>query len=68
MTKKKILILGVAGMLGHTLFGLLSKSKDLDIYATARSAEEMRAYLQKCGMIEIETVYAGNGVEARARK
>ena len=39
-----------------------------DYYKHLRSAEEIRAHLQKCGTIEIETVYAGNGVEARARK
>ena len=39
-----------------------------DYYKHLRSAGEISANLQKCGMIDIETVYAGNGVEARARK
>lgn len=39
-----------------------------DYYKHLRGAEEIRAYLQKCGMVDIETIYAGNGVEARARK
>lgn len=39
-----------------------------DYYKHLRSAEEIRAHLQKCGMIDIQTVYAGNGVEARASK
>jgi 2-polyprenyl-3-methyl-5-hydroxy-6-metoxy-1,4-benzoquinol methylase len=39
-----------------------------DYYKHLRSAEEIRMHLQLCGMSDIETVYAGNGVEARARK
>ena len=39
-----------------------------DYYKHLRSAEEISAHLQKCGMVDIETVYAGNGVEARAQK
>jgi SAM-dependent methyltransferase len=39
-----------------------------DVYKHLRSAEEIASYLQQCGMRDIETVYAGNGVEARARK
>lgn len=34
---EKILILGVTGMLGHTLFTELSKNEKYDVYATARS-------------------------------
>jgi len=39
-----------------------------DVYKHFRSAEEISNILRQCGMIEIEAVYAGNGVEARARK
>jgi hypothetical protein len=39
-----------------------------DFYKHLRSADEIKNHLKKCGMIEIETSYAGNGVEARARK
>jgi SAM-dependent methyltransferase len=39
-----------------------------DYYKHLRSTEEIKTHLQKCGMVGIETVYAGNGVEARARK
>lgn len=35
--QKKILILGVTGMLGHTLLRLLSQDAQLDVYATART-------------------------------
>jgi SAM-dependent methyltransferase len=39
-----------------------------DYYKHLRSADEIRAHLQQCGMENIEAYYAGNGVEARARK
>jgi SAM-dependent methyltransferase len=39
-----------------------------DYYKHMRSAEDIKNYLKKCGMSEIETAYAGNGVEARAKK
>jgi SAM-dependent methyltransferase len=39
-----------------------------DYYKHLRSADELRAHLQKCGMEEISTTYAGNGVEVMARK
>lgn len=39
-----------------------------DRHKHLRTAEEIEATLRGCGMVDIETVYAGNGVEARARK
>lgn len=39
-----------------------------DRYKHLRSADEIRDHLQQCGMTNIEAYYAGNGVEARARK
>lgn len=39
-----------------------------DFYKHLRSAEEIQKALNLCGLTEIETTYAGNGVEARARK
>lgn len=39
-----------------------------DRYKQLRSAQEIENHLRQCGMINIETSYAGNGVEARARK
>jgi dTDP-4-dehydrorhamnose reductase len=36
--KKKVLILGGTGMLGHLLFTQLSLQKNLDVYATARTS------------------------------
>jgi len=37
--KKKILILGATGMLGHVLFEWLSQKNEYDVYATARSLQ-----------------------------
>jgi SAM-dependent methyltransferase len=39
-----------------------------DVYKHKRSVEEILAALESCGMTDIHAVYAGNGVEARARK
>jgi hypothetical protein len=39
-----------------------------DYYKHLRSKDEIEACLRNCGMIDIETTHAGNGVEARARK
>ena len=39
-----------------------------DVFKHLRSAEEISTCLQECGMSNIETAYAGNGVEVRARK
>jgi len=39
-----------------------------DRYKHLRGADEIRKHLYYCGMIDIEAYYAGNGVEARARK
>jgi 2-polyprenyl-3-methyl-5-hydroxy-6-metoxy-1,4-benzoquinol methylase len=39
-----------------------------DFYKHLRSAEEISQHLRACGMIDIEPVYAGNGVEVRARR
>jgi len=39
-----------------------------DYYKHFRSAEEIEAALCSAGMVAIEAAYAGNGVEARARK
>lgn len=39
MAAKKILILGVTGMLGHILFKRFNSFRNLDVYATVRSRE-----------------------------
>jgi len=42
---RKVLILGGAGMLGHTLFRYLSEDSSLDVFATVRSAKELSGWL-----------------------
>lgn len=37
-----------------------------DRYKHLRSAEDIEAHLRRCGMEQVVTAYAGNGVEARA--
>lgn len=44
MERKKILILGGTGMIGHGLFYELSKYTDLDLYATARSDSNLEQW------------------------
>jgi dTDP-4-dehydrorhamnose reductase len=44
MKTKKVLILGVTGMLGHTLFAHLSKDENLDVYGTARTSEGLSGW------------------------
>ncbi len=39
-----------------------------DYYKHLRSAEDIESHLKCLGMVEIVTTYAGNGVEARAKK
>lgn len=39
MHTKKVLVFGVIGMLGHTLFNQLSKYNSLDVYGTSRSLD-----------------------------
>jgi SAM-dependent methyltransferase len=39
-----------------------------DVYKHLRSKEEIEDHLKRCGMVDVEVYYAGNGVEARARK
>lgn len=40
----KVLILGVTGMQGHTLFSQLSAQKGLDVFGTARNARDIDAF------------------------
>ncbi len=44
MARKKLLILGGTGMIGHGLFYELSKCADLDVYATARSEKHLEQW------------------------
>lgn len=42
---RRVLILGGAGMLGHTLFRSLSDHVDLEVFATVRSVQELSGWL-----------------------
>ncbi len=46
METTKVLITGVTGMLGHTLFTRLSQCADLDVYATARSSTGLSGWFR----------------------
>ncbi len=48
MTMKKVLILGVSGMLGHKLFMHFFGKPDLEVFGTARSVDGMEAYYGEC--------------------
>jgi dTDP-4-dehydrorhamnose reductase len=41
MKPRRVLVIGAAGMLGHVLFSVLSARVDLEVHATARTAEEL---------------------------
>ncbi|WBB81584.1 SDR family oxidoreductase [Micromonospora sp. WMMD882] len=45
MTRQRILVLGVTGMLGHTLLRQLTEAPELDVRGCARSADIVRAGL-----------------------
>lgn len=47
MSKKRVLILGVTGMLGHTLFKEMSKNSDFEVFATTRSKSGLKAFFSE---------------------
>lgn len=57
MQKQKILILGMTGMLGHTLYKEMSKQKDrYEIYGTTRNASGLNDYFTQ---EEIKSIRSG---------
>jgi len=55
--KQKVLILGVTGMLGHTLYKEMSKQQDVyEIYGTTRNASGLSEYFTKN---EIKSIRSG---------
>lgn len=42
--KKKILVLGASGMIGHMMFKVLSKYENYDVYGTVRMSENIANY------------------------
>lgn len=59
MKKQKILILGVTGMLGHTLFKEMLKNSSFDVYGTTRNSSGLKEYFT-----EHEISKVRNGVDA----
>ncbi len=55
MKQKKVLILGVTGMLGHTLLLKLNNESDLDVYGTARNIESIKKMLHPNLLSKIRT-------------
>jgi len=53
--KKRLLILGGTGMLGHALFRQYSSRDDLDVYATIRSAEGAGKWLTAKFRAKVQT-------------
>lgn len=41
MLRKRVLIVGATGMLGHTLLRILDKRKDIELFASARNIEQL---------------------------
>lgn len=44
MSKKRILIFGITGMLGHTLFKEMSKNDDFEVFGTTRNASGLNNF------------------------
>ena len=53
--RTRVLVLGVTGMLGHTLFRRLSSSGGLDVYGTARGAANLGRWFEAAQMKKIIT-------------
>ena len=44
MGKERILILGVTGMLGHTLFNKMNKNENFEVFGTTRNKNSLKDY------------------------
>lgn len=53
--RTRVLVLGVTGMLGHTLFRRLSSSGGLDVYGTARGAANLKRWFEAAQAEKIVT-------------
>ena len=62
MKRKKVLILGGTGMLGHVLFRYLARESDYDVVATTRTPSELRKYFAPdlCSRFRQDSVDATN--------
>lgn len=59
MENERILILGVTGMLGHTLFKKMNKNKDFEVFGTTRSKSGIQDYFSSEELVRIR-----DGVDA----
>jgi dTDP-4-dehydrorhamnose reductase len=48
----KVIVLGVSGMLGSMVLDYLSRDKDLELYATARSRDMIQKFQPRLGKVE----------------
>lgn len=53
MQKERVLILGITGMLGHTLFKEMNKNTDLEVFGTTRNKNGLENYFTDDEMIKI---------------
>lgn len=67
MSKQKILILGVTGMVGHKLFFELSKNDNLDVYATSRCTQGLSDFFNQKELTKITTGIDLNNLDWLAR-
>lgn len=53
MQKERVLILGITGMLGHTLFKKMNKNNNLEVFGTTRNKNGLENYFTEDEMIKI---------------
>ena len=53
MEKERILILGVTGMLGHTLFKEMNKNESFEVFGTTRSKSGLNGYFTQDELLKI---------------
>lgn len=53
MEKERILILGVTGMLGHTLFKEMNKNENFEVFGTTRSKSGLNGYFTQDELLRI---------------
>lgn len=53
MQKERVLILGITGMLGHTLFKEMNKNTNLEVFGTTRNKNGLENYFTEDEMIKI---------------
>lgn len=67
MQKEKILILGITGMLGHTLFKEMNKNEDFEVFGTTRSKSGLNGYFTSDELLKIRDNVDANNFETVIR-